>query len=315
MKRRSFIAAASTGIATFTAGACTKVPVPPERKKLFSFIHFTDTHMQPTMGAREGFLLAIEKMNSIKPDFVVSGGDLVTDVLAADEERADMLYNLSLECCKSFEVPIYHVIGNHEIFGINVPDKVPEDHPEWGKEMFKKRIGEGATYRSFDHKGVHFLLLDSMGIEKNEDKPGYQYIGEIGREQLTWIEQDLAGLPANTPVIAVSHIPLLTLVMQIKHGLMWQNPKTHVITDGIDLYNLISHYRLFGFLYGHHHANETYIYKGQKFIETGAISGGWWGGDHIGHPEGFNWIDVYEDGIETKYITYGWDASKFTSGV
>ncbi|MFC1529044.1 metallophosphoesterase family protein, partial [Candidatus Latescibacterota bacterium] len=305
---KTAIPAGITGIA---AGSCSKLSTVPERKKLFSFVHYSDVHIQPAQGAREGFLAAIEKMNSLKPDFAVSGGDLVRDALAADEARSILLYDMYIDCCKSFDIPVYNVMGNHEVFGITVPDIVSENHPEWGKEMFKNRLGDGRTYRSFDHKGIHFLLLDSVGIEKNEDKPGHHYIGEIGAEQMSWIKQDLAGIPAGTPIIAVAHIPYFTWFSQIQNGPTFQHARGSVLTDGKELIDLLMQHRFFGFLEGHIHVNEIYIYQNTRFIDTAAVSGGWWSGPRDGHPEGFNLVHVFEDGIENEYITYGWDASKY----
>ncbi len=311
MKRRGFLSTTAAGLTGVTAASCAKRPSEPVRTKLFSFIHFTDIHVHPESGATEGFLQAIEKMNSVNPDFVVSGGDLQTDVLAADEERANMLYDLYIKCCENFDAPIYDTIGNHEIFGITVPDKVSENHPDWGKEMYKRRLGNGSTYMSFDHKGVHFLLLDSMGIEKRENAPGHRYFGEIGAEQMSWINNDLAALPENSPVIATVHIPLFTLMPQIQNGLNSAAAKPSVITDGLELYELLTTQRLFGVFQGHHHVNETYIYKNTKFIESAAVCGAWWSGPKLGHPEGFSVVDVYDDGIESEYVTYGWDASQY----
>lgn len=311
MKRRNFIKGAFASASGLIAFSCAPKPLIPERKELFSFIHFSDIHVQPEKGATEGFLMAIEKMNSLKPDFVVSGGDLVMDALAVDEQRSVMLYDLYIDCCKKFQVPVYDVMGNHEVFGITVPDKVSQNHPDWGKEMFKKRLGDGRTYRSFDHKGIHFLLLDSVGIEKDEEGPAYNYIGEIGSEQMAWLKNDLAGISPDMPVIAVAHIPLYSLYRQIKNGPTAQWGRSSVLTDGRELHDLLVQYNFLGLLEGHIHVNELYLYKGDKFINTAAVSASWWDGPRDGHPEGFNLIHVFEDEITNEYITYGWDASRY----
>ncbi|MFC1551947.1 metallophosphoesterase family protein [Candidatus Latescibacterota bacterium] len=169
MKRRNFISGGIAGASGLMAYSCATQPAVEGKKELFSFIHFSDVHVQPEKGATEGFLMAIEKMNSLKPDFVIGGGDFVSDSLAVDEDRANLVYGIYEDCIKNFETPLYNVMGNHEVFGITAPEKVSRNHPDWGKELFKKRLGDGRTYRSFDHNGVHFLLLDSVGIEKKED--------------------------------------------------------------------------------------------------------------------------------------------------
>lgn len=312
MIRRDFIGSAVLGTAGIFGLSCSGKQVAGEKKELFSFIHYSDVHIQPEKGAKEGFLAAVNKMNSLKPDFAVSGGDLVMDALAVDEKRATGLYGMYSECCKSFDIPHYDVMGNHEVFGITAPDKVPLNHPEWGKEMFKKRLGNGATYRSFDHKGVHFLLLDSVGIEKSPDGKGSDYIGQIGPEQMAWLKSDLAKTGPETPVIAVAHIPVLTLYDQITKDPTLGNSRSTVITDGKELLNILSARKFIGFLEGHIHVNEFYRYKGVSVIDTAAVCGAWWDGPRDGHPEGFNLVHVFPDEIKNEYITYGWDAAKYS---
>jgi len=58
----------------------------------FEFVFLTDIHVQPEHQDAEGFSKAIEKVNSINPGFVLTGGDLVMDVLEQTKERADSLY-------------------------------------------------------------------------------------------------------------------------------------------------------------------------------------------------------------------------------
>jgi 3',5'-cyclic-AMP phosphodiesterase len=313
MKRRSFIqTGGAAGLTGLVMGSCSpSSPPKAERKKLFTFIHFTDVHIQPEKGRHEGFLAAIERMNSLKPDFVIGGGDLIGDALGADESRAVAQYDLYLSCIKKFQMPVHNVMGNHEIFGINVPDEVSPNHPQWGKEMFKKRLGDGVTYGSFDYKGVHFLLLDSVEIVKDTQKPGYREIGGIGKEQMEWLVNDLGKLAPGTPVIAVSHIPMFTLWGQMQNGPTFPTPDVWVITDGKPLFDLLSRYRLIGFFSGHMHINELYAYKKMQFINTGAVCGNWWTGPREGHPEGFNLVTVWDDGISAVYVSYGWDASKY----
>ena len=47
----------------------------------FSFAFLTDIHLQPERGAEAGFKWAIREVNKLHPDFVITGGDLVMDVL------------------------------------------------------------------------------------------------------------------------------------------------------------------------------------------------------------------------------------------
>lgn len=84
-----------------------------------------------------------------------------------------------------------------------------------------------------------------------------------------------------------------------------------VINDGKKLYDLLMTKNFIGYMQGHIHVNELYQYKGTNFVDSGALSGGWWSGARDGHPEGFTLAHVYPDRVETEYITYGWDASPY----
>ena len=128
---------------------------------------------------------------------------------------------------------------------------------------------------------------------------------------MDWLKSDLAKITPETPVIAIAHIPLITLYDQITKDPTIGNGRSTVITDGKELYDTLSSRKFIGFLEGHIHVNESYKYKGTSIIDTGAVCGAWWAGPRDGHPEGFNMVHVFPDEITTEYITYGWDASQF----
>ena len=83
------------------------------------------------------------------------------------------------------------------------------------------------------------------------------------------------------------------------------------MTDGKELYNLLMRHLLIGFFESHIHVNETYCYKDASFIDNWVVCGAWWKGARDGHPERFNLVACCEDSIETEYITYSWDASRY----
>jgi hypothetical protein len=92
-------------------------------------------------------------------------------------------------------------------------------------EKWRELFGQ-PTY-SFDHKGVHFVVLNSV-LEKDfwtarKLTPmqrmqtvagldnGMQSSFMVGEEQRKWLQNDLKGIPANKPVIVFSHSPLYKL--------------------------------------------------------------------------------------------------------
>ena len=68
----------------------------------FSFAFLTDIHLQPERGAVAGFQWAIREVNKLHPDFVITGGDLVMDVLNQSYGRSDSLYKLYKELSGKF---------------------------------------------------------------------------------------------------------------------------------------------------------------------------------------------------------------------
>ncbi|MFC2156035.1 metallophosphoesterase family protein [Acidobacteriota bacterium] len=260
----------------------------------------TDIHLQREKMAVEGFSKAIETANNLKPDFVITGGDLVMDALEAKYEQADKLYNLYLETCKKFKMPLYNTPGNHESFGIYEKSGVDPAHPEYGKKMFEKRIGK--TYYSFDYEGWHFLILDSVAEVGKEG-----YIGKIPEEQVEWIKEDLKKTGKNTPIVLSTHIPFITSMTQVYSGSLDANNDHIVIVNSKEVLELFNDHNLKLVLQGHLHFLEAIYVRGIHFITTGAVSGKWWEGPNKETEEGFLLIKVKGENFEWDYIDYEWE--------
>lgn len=271
----------------------------------FTFIFITDIHLQPERNAVEGFKKAIEEINKINPDFVITGGDLIYDALGVSYERADSLFNLYNETIKLINSPVYNTIGNHEIFGWNEKSQVSRIHFEFGKKMYQNRIGK--TYYSFDHKGVRFFILDSI----EEVPEGGKYYGFVSDEQIEWLEQELNEIDSLTPIIISTHIPLITTFSQIKAGSLKENERGLVIENSKVVLDLFTGHNLKLVLQGHlHYFEELNVQNKTTFITGGAISARWWRGPNDGMEEGFLIIKVKKDEITTEYFEYGWEVSE-----
>ena len=90
----------------FAIAACKK----KQSSDDFSFVFMTDIHLTTERNAVQGFNLAIQKVNELKPDFVITGGDLIMDALGARYGQADSLYNLYLETSAGFKMPVYNTM-------------------------------------------------------------------------------------------------------------------------------------------------------------------------------------------------------------
>jgi len=269
----------------------------------FTFVFMTDIHLQPEKNAVEGFNQAIDTINNLNPDFVITGGDLVMDVLSQDFKRSEMLFDLYKKSQNRLNMPVYNTIGNHEIFGIYEESGIRNDHPEYGEKMFEKRIGE--RYYSFDHKGWHFMILDGI-----EDTGESSYIGKIDSLQMNWIKSDLEKLNSETPIVVSVHIPFITSVTQLEKGALEPNRKTTVITNSKEVLKLFDPYNLKLVLQGHLHFLEDIYAKGTHFVTGGAVSAAWWSGAHNGMEEGFLLLKVNGKHFEWEYVDFCWEADK-----
>ena len=272
----------------------------------YRFVFMTDIHVQPERKAAEGFKQAIAKVNELNPEFVITGGDLIMDALGQSFERSTQLYDLYNSLIKDFKMPVYNTIGNHEVFGLYKKSGINPDHPEYGKEMYRKRLGDNKTYFSFDHKGWHFMLLDAVGFT-----PERRYTADIDSLQMLWIEEDLKSVSKETPIIISTHIPFISAAAQIYNGGNKANGKRIAVGNSNKVLSLFENHNLRIVLQGHLHIVEEYIYKDIHFITGGAVSARWWRGDIEGFPEGFAVIDIQNKKDFTwHYQTYGWKAVK-----
>jgi len=267
------------------------------------FVFFTDTHIQPELDAAHGCAMAFQKIAATKPEFAICGGDLVFDALGVNHPRAEMLFNLYKQAESRLDVPLYHAIGNHDVFGILSKSGLVTGDPQYGKKMFEDRIGT-RTYSSFDRKGYHFIILDS--IFPTED---HLWEGRVDSAQLQWLAADLKTVAADTPIIVVIHVPLVT-------GFLGYSPKptgrqkynTYTVENSPDVLAVFEGHNLIAALQGHLHVNEVVHYKNCDFMTSGAVCGNWWHGPRMGFPEGFTVVSLRAGKISTRYETYGFQS-------
>jgi Icc protein len=268
------------------------------------FIFFTDTHNQPELSANEGTAKAFAKIKGLKPEFCIQGGDHVMDMNVVPRERSILLLDQYQKTEHILDgMPIHHVLGNHDVFGRDPNSGVLITDPLYGKQAFEQRF-DTKTYRSFDHHGYHFILLDSIGITAARE-----FDAMIDPVQLAWLAADLAATPAGTPTIVVSHVPLVSAAPQYaapyKGG---GNPALHgyLLGNAYQVLPLFEGHNIIAVLQGHTHINETVYWRNIPFITSGAVCGNWWKGSLFGTPEGFTVVELNEGAARWRYETYGW---------
>lgn len=176
----------------------------------FTFAFISDPHLTHIKGTQfvrnfdSGLNKAIETVNLLfpKPDFVVFGGDLAQ--LGKKEELDHGMQMLS-----RVNAPIKYVIGEHDYY---------LDLGKYWEEKISK------LYYSFDHKGVHFVVLNSILTDEKwiakwpsaeermnqmarlDNPEGSPFM--VGDAQLAWLKKDLEAVDSKTPLIVLSHSPL-----------------------------------------------------------------------------------------------------------
>ncbi|MDF0707410.1 metallophosphoesterase [Muricauda sp. 334s03] len=275
----------------------------------FSFVFVTDIHLQPEHGAQEAFQKVIDTVNKLNIDFVITGGDLVYDVLRGNFNRSDSLFHTYSNTIKQFNVPVHNTIGNHELFGIYKESDIQKDHPDYKYGMYERYLGK--RFYSFDHKGWHFISLCSIE-EKNQ-----KYIGLIDDEQLEWLKKDISQLDVNTPIVISTHIPLISTYNQrYPKNKIKEVPNELWIHNRDEILKLFHKHDLRLVLQGHMHwVEDINLQNRTRFITGGSVAGrpSWRRKDDRGDgihydEEGFMVIRVKNDSISWKYIDNKWES-------
>ena len=143
----------------------------------FTFVQLSDSHIgfnkPPNPDARATFREAIAKVQALpqRPDFIIHTGDV--SQLSRDDEFDD-----AEQMLKATGLPVFHVPGEHDMLDPTAARP---------SSTASARARKGAGWYSFDHRGVHFVALVNVA----DLKPGG--MGNLGAEQLKWLEADLAG--------------------------------------------------------------------------------------------------------------------------
>jgi len=225
--RREFMQLLGLGGVVFAsglAGACSNIlrkSGDPEND--FFFVQLSDSHWgfkgPPNPEAANTLRQAVAAVNSLPaaPDFVVFTGDLTHTTDDEVERRKRMREFKAIVA--DLKVPVqYYMPGEHD---------ASLDLGKAYQENF------GATHYSFEHKGIHFAVLDNVSDPQ----------AALGDAQIDWLLADLKPLRADAPIVIFTHRPLFDLAPQ------WD----WATKDGSKAIDLLQHYKNVTVFYGHIH--------------------------------------------------------------
>nr|WP_321395318.1 metallophosphoesterase [Emcibacter sp.] len=213
----------------------------------FTFAYISDSHIQHIRGNKfvrnwdRGLIRAVAECNLMnpRPDFVIYGGDLAQ---LGTKPELDHGFEI-MAGLNNFDT--HYVLGEHDYY---------LDLGEYWSEH------NGPQYYSFDHKGVHFVVLNSIIVDDdwthNRWKDGKERMGVmaglddprgspfmIGKKQMNWLKNDLKKVSKDTPVVVCSHSPIQKI---FKNWNFWTE-------EAEDIQKLLKKFDKATVLYGHVH--------------------------------------------------------------
>jgi 3',5'-cyclic AMP phosphodiesterase CpdA len=157
-----------------------------------SFVQISDSHIGFDKAANPDVTAtldaAIAKVSALEtpPEFVLHTGDLSHLSKPSEFDTLDQRLK-SMRTEKIFYVP-----GEHDVLN--------DDGAQYRERYGKGTHGDG--WYSFDQKGVHFIgLVNVMNLKAGG-------LGNLGKDQLEWVEDDVKKLKSSTPIVVFAHIPL-----------------------------------------------------------------------------------------------------------
>ncbi len=145
-----------------------------------------------TGGMREGiFEEAVEDLNLMQPEFVISVGDLIQGYTRDEDEMYDEWEEFD-DMVRQLQMPFFYVGGNHDL-------SYPELLEEWEARF-------GPTYYSFKYNGALFVVLNSQFIDNPKD-----YWGAEHEKQLRFLEKTLEKAGPVRWTFVFLHYPFWTL--------------------------------------------------------------------------------------------------------
>ena len=266
--RRSFIKlTAAGGGAVFMSGlyghASAATPADD-----FYFVQLSDVHWGYSGPANPDALNTLKKtvatVNAleVQPDFIIFTGDLTHTTDDPKERRKRMAEFKEIAAGLNVKT-VRFIPGEHD---------ASLDNGAAYKENF------GLTNYTFEHKGVHFIVLDNVSDAG----------ARLGDAQLDWLKEDLSKQAKDARIVVFTHRPLFDLA-----------PKWDWATrDGDKAMALLMPYTKVTVFYGHIHQEHHHM--------TG----------HIAHHAAKSLIfPLPAPGSQEKRTPLPWDAATPTKGL
>tara|TARA_Y100000758_G_scaffold229379_2_gene166444 strand:+ start:1708 stop:2631 length:924 start_codon:yes stop_codon:yes gene_type:complete len=208
-----------------------------DRRENFQFVIVTDR----TGGRRPGvFSKAVQQINLLQPEFVVSVGDLI-EGYTEDPGQWALEWSEFESMVDRLDMPFFFCAGNHDIS--NVP------------------MSEDWT-RRFRRSYYHFLYHDCLFLVLNSEDPPKNGPFHFSQEQRDWAVETLKANRKVRWTFVITHKPT------------WTYPEADLAKQGwTQIENALAG-RKYTVFAGHKHAYARYIRRGQEYYMLATTGGG-----------------------------------------
>jgi serine/threonine-protein phosphatase CPPED1 len=206
------------------------------------------------------FSQAVDQINLLQPEFVLSVGDLIEGYTEKPEQVAKEWREFQGYVNK-LQMPFFYVPGNHDLAN------------DFMEKAWKEKFGR--RYYSFVYRNVLFLVLNS------DDPPGKA--GNISAEQLAFVKQTLEQNPDVRWTVVAIHKPLWSQANVAKTG--W-----------LDVEKALGE-RKYTVFAGHIHRYLRFTRNGRYYYQLATTGGGSkMRGLSYGEFDHFAWVTMKKDG-------------------
>ena len=276
---------------------------------MWRFVQLSDPHLGSTVDGEwnnrflcsmmPDVMLCLKKdLAKLEPDFILATGDI------SSHQTRDAMF-AARDLMDSLGFPYYPMGGNH--------DFVNEHSRKWFLEAFHAHLPGKSTVYSFDHKNLHFSVLDAWWkwsdgaisevseetVAQNQEKNLNGARWELPPHQLEWLDDDLSK-HAGTPTIVTNHYPAIPIPDRLRHAGMRDGG---CLENGADLIALVkNHPQVKALFAGHVHMHFIERENGLTHVTTGALPE---------YPTEYREIQVFDDRLEV--LTRGLSDSSFSA--
>jgi hypothetical protein len=206
------------------------------------------------------FSQAVEQLNLLQPEFVLSVGDLI-EGYSEDRARVEGQWREFQGYVNKLQMPFFYVPGNHDIANA------------FEGRLWQEKFGRRNYH--FVYRNVLFLVLNS------EDPPGK--MGHIGEQQLADVRKALEENRGVRWTVVAVHRPLWTAADLDKNG--WLEVEKALAG------------RSYSVFAGHLHRFHKYVRQGQNYYQLATTGGGSrLRGVRYGEFDQIAWVTMKKDG-------------------